>query len=62
VKLEGDPGIVGGVAGSFPIDGEYGSFQYLNWAAKFAIDANLMELDALREPRDTAAAADWGQR
>jgi hypothetical protein len=34
----------GGVSGSFPIDGEYGAYQHLNWAAKFAIDANLAEL------------------
>jgi hypothetical protein len=27
------------VKGSFPIDGEYGSFEYLNWATKFAIDS-----------------------
>lgn len=29
----------GAVKGSFPIDGEYGYFEYLNWATKFAIDA-----------------------
>jgi len=29
----------GAVKGSFPIDGEYGSFEYLNWATKFAIDS-----------------------
>lgn len=33
----------GGIKGSFPVDGEYGSFEYLNWAAKFFIDANLLE-------------------
>lgn len=36
--------IAGGVKGSFPVGGEYGRFEFLNWAAKFAIDANLMEL------------------
>jgi hypothetical protein len=30
----------GGVQGSFPVDGDYGTFEYLNWAAKFFIDAN----------------------
>jgi hypothetical protein len=40
-----DPGIRGGIAGSFPIDGEYGRFEYLNWAAKFAIDSWQAELD-----------------
>jgi hypothetical protein len=29
---------------SHPIDGDYGKFQYLNWAAKFTIDANRREL------------------
>lgn len=36
----------GGVKGSFPVDGDYGRFQFLNWAAKFMIDANLTELGA----------------
>ena len=34
----------GGVKGSFPVDGAYGAYEYLNWAAKFTIDANLAEL------------------
>lgn len=38
-----DPNIRGGVKGSFPVDGGYGTFQYLNWACKFSIDANLLE-------------------
>lgn len=33
----------GGVSGSFPIDGEYGAFCYLNWACKFLIDSNSLE-------------------
>ncbi len=36
-----DPGVRGGVAGSFPIWGSYGCYEYLNWAAKFAVDALL---------------------
>ncbi|MEO9190304.1 MAG: prenyltransferase/squalene oxidase repeat-containing protein [Acetobacteraceae bacterium] len=43
VKRDGAPDIAGGVKGSFPVSCEYGRFQYLNWAAKFFIDANLME-------------------
>lgn len=46
IRVEGDPDLRGGVKGSFPVDGAYGRFQYLNWAAKFCIDANLHELDA----------------
>lgn len=45
IRLDAPPGIAGGVKGSFPIGGEYGRFQLLNWAAKFSIDANLMEID-----------------
>ena len=45
VRLDGDPDICGGVPGSFPVDGGYGPFQYLSWAAKFCIDANLLEMD-----------------
>ncbi len=38
------PDRIGGVRGSFPISGWYGRFQYLNWAAKFAIDSFRREL------------------
>ena len=43
VLLDGPDGRRGGVKGSFPFDGEYGTFEFLNWAAKFTIDANLLE-------------------
>jgi len=43
IALEGPTGVRGGVKGSFPVDGDYGRFQFLNWAAKFVIDANLLE-------------------
>ena len=36
-----ETGIRGGVAGSYPIWGEYGMYEYLNWAAKFLVDAML---------------------
>ena len=39
VQLDGPVGIRGGVKGSFPVDGEYGQYAFLNWAAKFLIDA-----------------------
>ncbi len=44
VALAGDPDIVGGVKGSFPVDGGYCRFQYPNWAAKFLIDSCREEL------------------
>lgn len=40
----GDPGRVGAIAGSFPIDGDYGKWEYLNWAPKFFVDAQRLEL------------------
>lgn len=43
IAIEGTDGERGGVKGSFPIDGSYGQYEYLNWAAKFAIDANISE-------------------
>jgi hypothetical protein len=33
----------GAVKGSFPIDGDYGRFEYPNWATKFAIDSYTAE-------------------
>ena len=45
IRMDGPPEVHGGVKGSFPVDGDYGTNQYLNWAAKFMIDANLLELD-----------------
>ena len=38
------PGIRGGIKGSQPIWAEYGSFEYLNWAAKFFADSLMLEL------------------
>lgn len=45
VRVQGSPDTRGGVKGAFPVDGGYGEFEYLNWAAKFTIDANRKELD-----------------
>lgn len=49
VRVDGPDEIRGGVKGSFPVDGDYGQWQFLNWAAKFCIDANLLERDLLDE-------------
>jgi hypothetical protein len=46
VRISGEPDQAGGVKGSFPVDGDYGRFEYLNWAAKFFIDSNLAEARA----------------
>jgi aminoglycoside N3'-acetyltransferase len=45
VRLHGPEGSRGGVKGSFPINGGYGRLEYLDWAAKFLIDANRLELE-----------------
>ena len=46
--LDNEDDVRGGVAGSFPIQGNYGRFEYLNWAALFMINARLAEADMLR--------------
>ncbi len=45
VSLQGPPDTRGGVKGSFPIDGDYGRYQYLSWAAKFLADSLMLEAD-----------------
>ena len=45
VTIDGPGEIRGGVKGSYPVDGDYGKLQFLNWAVKFTIDANLREID-----------------
>jgi uncharacterized protein YyaL (SSP411 family) len=37
------PGIRGGIQGSFPVNGQYMNYRVPNWAAKFFIDALLLE-------------------
>lgn len=36
-------GVRGGIKGSFPVNGGYGTYRLLNWAAKFFIDALLLK-------------------
>ncbi len=43
INVDGSEDIRGGIKGSFPISGEYGYLQYLNWAPKFFIDSNMLE-------------------
>src|SRR5215468_6125771 len=43
IRVQGHPAIRGAVKGSFPIDGSYGSYEYLNWAVKFFVDSNILE-------------------
>jgi len=43
MRVDGPPGIRGGIKGSFPVDGCYGTYQYLNWACKFFVDSHMLE-------------------
>jgi hypothetical protein len=45
VRSTGPVETLGGVKGSFPVDGDYGRFEYLNWAAKFLADSLMLEMD-----------------
>lgn len=38
-----NPGLRGGIKGSYPFGGQYGKYQILNWANKFFIDALLLD-------------------
>ncbi len=51
VRCDGPAATRGAVKGSFPIDGAYGRYAYLNWAAKFLADSLMLEM-ALRSRED----------
>jgi hypothetical protein len=38
-----NPGIRGGIKGSYPVNGDYGKYRVLNWATKWSIDALMLE-------------------
>jgi hypothetical protein len=44
-----NPGIEGGIAGSYPIWGGYNPFAYQNWAVKFFADAIMLEEELKQE-------------
>jgi hypothetical protein len=44
-----NPGIRGGIAGSYPIWGSYMRFSYPNWAAKFYADALMLQEAVVNE-------------
>jgi len=50
IATDGPPDQKGGIRGSYPISGAYGRYQYLNWAAKFAIDSFRREIDFQGQP------------
>jgi hypothetical protein len=50
IALTGDPDRVGGVRGSYPVDGGFGRFQYVSRAAVLAAGANARELAGAAAP------------
>lgn len=42
-RLDGNPNTRGALKGAFPVYGEYGRYEYLNWATKFLADALMQE-------------------
>jgi hypothetical protein len=44
IDVRGAADVRGAVKGSFPVDGGYNPYQYLNWACKFTVDANVLEM------------------
>lgn len=40
-RTSASPGLRGGIKGSWPLDGQYGRFEVLNWATKYFADALL---------------------
>ena len=50
IALDGPADRIGAVRGAYPISGDYGRYEYLNWAAKFAIDSFRKEI-ALTDQR-----------
>ncbi|MFQ5695448.1 MAG: hypothetical protein ACE5HB_05620 [Terriglobia bacterium] len=51
-----DANLRGAVAGSYPIWGRYMAFRYPNWAAKFFVDALLLEQSLAQAPRRSVPA------
>ena len=60
-----DPGVRGGIKGSYPIWGEYLPYHYPSWAANFFVTALMLELDCESSSNKSnsatlTAAQSWG--
>jgi hypothetical protein len=53
-----DPGLRGGIKGSFPMNSEYGRFEVLSWATKFFADA-LMRQEQIAQQRGVRYTNDF---
>ena len=49
----GNPGLDGGISGSYPLHGRYGRFEVLNWATKFFVDSLMLESLIVKERGDS---------
>ncbi|THJ19425.1 MAG: hypothetical protein CAF45_016180 [Nitrospira sp. CG24E] len=54
------PGLYGGISGSAPIHGMYGRFEILNWAVKFFLDAQMLELSLMKKGDSRLESNDIG--
>ena len=52
MKTSGRPETLGAIKGSFPVNGKYSPYIYINWACKFFVDSNMCE----KEIRDREGA------
>jgi hypothetical protein len=57
ISLHGNPGIAGGVGGSYPIWGRYQPLRYISWGGKFFADALLMEQHSMQAFEASACEA-----
>ena len=55
IDITGTSDVRGAVKGSHPVDGDYGRYEYLNWAVKFVVDSNQLELDVIAQDRSGRA-------
>ena len=51
LKIDGPLETRGAIKGFFPVSGRYGTYQYLNWACKFFVDANMLELKVRQDKK-----------
>jgi hypothetical protein len=47
----GNPALDGGISGSYPLHGQYGRFEVLNWAVKFFVDSLMLEIPFASGPQ-----------
>jgi len=57
----GSRGVVGGVAGSYPIWGAYQPMRYISWGCKFLSDALMLE-QPLTRPFESKLETEFGTK